>query len=181
ETQWSLARMHFNVLNLEASLIHGRQAYALARELGEQDLAARSLSILAWTTRALGRWEEAASIAEEARQLYAAQGNRMMEADSLGKVGDARINLGQPLEGVAAARAGYAISREIEHNWSLALSGFALARGLVELGSYQEALDIALQSTAAARTLTFSILPIVNFVALGLVYQALLLPEKARE
>ncbi len=181
ETQWSLARVHYYVLNLEASLAHGRQAYALAHELGQQDLTARSLNMLAYTTRALGRWEEAASFAEEARQLYAAQGNRMMEADSLGKVGDAQINLGQPLEGVAAARAGYAISREIEHNWSLALNGFALVRGLVELGSYEEALGIALQSTEAARTLKFSISLLVNLAALGLVYQALLIPDKARE
>ena len=181
ETQWSLARVHYNVLNLEASLDHGRQAYALARELGQQDLTARSLNILAWTTRALGRWEEAASFAEEARQLYVAQGNRMMEADCLGKIADARINLGQPLEGVAIARAGYAISREIENNWSLAVNGFALARGLVELGSYEEALDIALQSTEAARTLTFSILLLLNLAALGSVYQALLIPDKARE
>jgi tetratricopeptide (TPR) repeat protein len=67
------------------------------------------------------------------------------------------------------------------HFLQVCASGFALARGLVELGSYEEALEIALQSTEAAPTLTFSILPIVNFVALGLVYQALLLPEQARE
>ena len=181
ETQWSLARMHYYVLNLEASLAHGRQAYALAHELGQQDLTARSLNMLAYTTRALGKWEEAASIAEEARQLYAAQGNRVMEADCLGKLADAQINCGRPLEGIAAARAAYAISLEIEHNWSQANSGFALTRGLVELGSYEEALEIALQSTGAARTLTFSILLLVNLAALGLVYQALLVPEKARE
>ena len=113
ETQWSLARVHYYVLNLQASLDHGKQAYALARELGEQDLTARSLNILAYTTRALGRWEEAASVAEEARQLYGAQGNRVMEADSLGKIGDALINLGQPHEGVTAARAAYAISLQM--------------------------------------------------------------------
>ncbi len=60
------------------------------------------------------------------------------------------------------------------------MSGYTLARGLVEIGSYEEALTIALQSTAAARTLTFSILLIVNLLTLGIVYQALLLPEEAR-
>ena len=52
---------------------------------------------------------------------------------------------------------------------------------LVEIGSYEEALAIALQSTEAAHTLTFSILLIVNLSTLGIVYQALLLPEKAIE
>jgi tetratricopeptide (TPR) repeat protein len=102
-----------------------------------------------------------------------------MEADCLARVADARINFGQPGEGVTAARAAYAISNEIEHAWSQALSGYTLARGLVEIGSYEEALTIALQSTGAARTLTFSILLIVNLLTLGIVYQALLLREQA--
>src|SRR6202011_3529595 len=86
---------------------------------------------------------------------------------------------GKPTQGVTAARAAYAISLEIEHAWSQALSGYTLARGLVEVGFYEEALTIALQSTEAAHTLTFSILLIVNLLTLGIVYQALLLHEKA--
>jgi tetratricopeptide (TPR) repeat protein len=180
ETYWSLARVNYYALHLEESLVYGRQAYPLVRELGKPDLLIRVLNILSYTTKALGQWEEAASFAEEAWQLAAQQGNRIMEADCLARVADARINFGQPGEGVTAARAAYAISNEIEHAWSQALSGYTLARGLVEIGSYEQALTIALQSTAAARTLTFSILLIVNLLTLGIVYQALLLPEKAR-
>jgi len=179
ETYWSLARVNYYVLNLDASLVYGRQAYALVHELGKPDLVIRVLNILSYTTKALGQWEEAASLAEEAWQLAAQQGNRIMEADCLARVADARINFGQPGEGVAAARAAYAISLEIEHTWSQVLSGYTLARGLVEIGSYEEALTIALQSTEAAHTLTFSVLLIVNLLTLGIVYQALLLPEKA--
>jgi tetratricopeptide (TPR) repeat protein len=179
ETYWSLARVNYYALNLEESLVYGRQAYALMRELGKPDLVIRVLNILSYTTKALGQWEESASLAEEAWQLAAQQGNRIMEADCLARVADARINFGQPGEGVTAARAAYAISLEIEHAWSQALSGYTLARGLVEIGSYEEALTIALQSTEAAHTLTFSILLIVNLLTLGIVYQALLLPEKA--
>jgi tetratricopeptide (TPR) repeat protein len=180
ETYWSLARVHYYVLNLDASLTYGRQAYAFVRELGKPDLVIRVLNILSYTTKALGQWEESASLAEEAWQFAAQQGNRIMEADCLARVADARINFGQPGEGVTAARAAYAISLEIEHIWSQALSGYTLARGLVEIGSYEEALTIALQSTEAARTLTFSILLIVNLLTLGIVYQAFLLPQKAR-
>jgi predicted ATPase/DNA-binding SARP family transcriptional activator len=179
ETYWSLARVNYYALNMEASLDYGRQAYALALELDKPDLMIRVLNILSYTTKALGQWEEAASRAEEAWQLAAQQGNRVMEADCLARVADARINFGQPVEGVTAARAAYAISLEIEHTWSRCLSGYTLARGLVEIGSYEEALTIALASTEAARTLTFSILLIVNLLTLGIVYQALLLPEKA--
>ena len=181
ETYWSLARVNYYALKLEASLVYGRQAYALMRELGKPDLVIRVLNILSYTTKALGQWEESASFAEEACQLAAQQGDRIMEADCLARVADARINFGQPGEGVTAARAAYAIGLEIEHTWSQALSGYTLARGLVEIGSYEEALAIALQSTEAARTLTFSILLIVNLSTLGIVYQALLLPEKATE
>jgi DNA-binding SARP family transcriptional activator/predicted ATPase len=179
ETYWSLARVNYYALNLEASLVYGREAYALARELGKPELMIRVLNILSYTTKALGQWEEAASRAEESWQLAAQQGNRVMEADCLARIADARINFGQPGEGVAAARAAYAIGLEIEHTWSRCLSGYTLARGLVEIGSYEEALTIALESTEAARTLTFSILLIVNLLTLGIVYQALLLPEKA--
>jgi tetratricopeptide (TPR) repeat protein len=179
ETYWSLARVNYYALKLEASLVYGRQAYALMRELGKPDLVIRVLNILSYTTKALGQWEEAASFAEEAWQLAAQQGNRIMEADCLARVADAHINFGQPGEGVTAARVAYAISLEIEHAWSQALSGYTLARGLVEIGSYEEALTIALQSTEAAHTLTFNILLIVNLLTLGIVYQALLLPEKA--
>ena len=179
ETYWSLARVHYYVLNLEASLVYGRQAYTLAHELEKPELVIRVLNMLSYITKALGQWEEAASLAEEAWQLAAQQGNRIMEADCLARVADARINFGQAGEGVKAARAAYAISNEIEHAWSQALSGYTLARGLVEIGFYEEALTIALQSTAAARTLTFSVLLIVGLLTLGMVYQALLLPEKA--
>jgi len=181
ETYWSLARVNYYALKLEESLVYGRQAYALMRELGKPDLVIRVLNILSYITKAMGQWEESASLAEEAWQLAAQQGNRIMEADCLARVADARINFGQPGEGVTAARAAYAISLEIEHAWSQALSGYTLARGLVEIGSHEEALTIALQSTDAAHTLTFSILLIVNLLTLGIVYQALLLPEKAME
>jgi tetratricopeptide (TPR) repeat protein len=181
ETYWSLARVNYYALKLEASLVYGRRAYALMHELGKPDLVIRVLNVLSYTTKALGQWEESASFAEEAWQLAAQHGNRIMEADCLARVADARINFGQPGEGVTAARAAYAISLEIEHAWSQALSGYTLARGLVEIGSYEEALTIALQSTEAAHTLTFSILLIVNLSTLGIIYQALLLPEKATE
>ncbi len=179
ETYWSLARVNYYALKLEESLVYGKQAYALMRELGKPDLVIRVLNVLSYTTKALGQWEESASFAEKAWQLAAQQGNRIMEADCLARVADARINFGQPVEGVTAAREAYAISLEIEHAWSQALSGYTLARGLVEIGSYEEALTIALQSTEAANTLTFSILLIVNLLTLGIVYQALQLPEKA--
>ena len=179
ETQLSLARVNYYILNLDASRAYAKQAYTLACELEQQNLVARSFNILAYTTRALGQWEEAASFAEEARQRFAAQGDRMMEADCLSRIADARINCGQPYEGIEAARLAYSISCEIEHPWGQANCGYQLVRNLVEIGSYEEALTIALQSTEIARTLTFNIILFVNLVSLGLAYQALLLPEQA--
>lgn len=181
ETYWSLARVNYYCLRLEASLVYGRQAYSLAQELDEPELFVRVLNILSYTNKALGRWEEAAFLAEKGRQLAVKQGNRILEADCLSRVADARINFGQSAQGVAAARAAYAISLEIEHSWSQALSGYILTRGLVEIGSYEEALNIALKSTTEARTLTFSILLIMNLAALGQVYLALQSPGKAVE
>lgn len=179
QTQWSLARVYYYILNLDASLVHGKQAYTLARELEHQEFITKSLNILAYTTRALGQWEEAAAIAEEARQHSVARGDRMMEADCLSRIADARINCGQPREGLIAARAAYRISQEVEHPWGQANSGYQLARCLVEMGAYEEALEIAFQSTRIAQTLTFNVLLFVNLLTLGLVYEALLLPEKA--
>ena len=103
----------------------------------------------------------------------------MMEADSLSRIADAHINCGRPYEAVVAAQSAYAISLEIEHPWGQANIGYQLARALVETGAYEEALAIALQSTEVAHSLTFNVLLFVNLFALRLVYQALLLPEKA--
>ncbi len=103
----------------------------------------------------------------------------MMEADCLSRIADAQINCGRPHEGVAAARLAYTISLEIEHSWGQANSGYQLARALIEIGAYEEALMIAHQSTEVAHTLTFNILLFVNLITLGVAYQVLLLPEKA--
>ncbi len=181
ETQWSLARVHYYILNLEASLLHGKGANALACELGEEDLIVRSLNTLAYTTRAMGQFEEAAAMAEEARSLSSARGDRMMEADCLSRIADAHINCGRPHQAVAAARSAYAMSLEIEHPWGQANSGYQLARALAETGAYEEALAIAQESTNVARTLTFTVLLFVNLLTLGLVYQALGLTKEALE
>ena len=58
ETYWSLARVNYYALHLDASLVYGRQAYALVREVGKPDLVIKVLNVLSYTTKALGQWEE---------------------------------------------------------------------------------------------------------------------------
>lgn len=180
ETYWSFTRVNYYALKLDACLVYGRQAYALIRELGKPNFVMKALSGLSYVMKALGQWEEAASLAEETWHLAVQQGDRLMEADGLSQLADRYINIGQPREGIRAARTAYATSLELEYTWGQATSGYMLARGLVETGAYEEALAVVRQSIDVARTLAFSVPLIVNLLTCGSVYQALLLPEEAK-
>lgn len=179
ETEWNLAQMAFYAWDAPASLTHGERALTLARELGLQELVARSLNAIAYAEASLGQWIEAEVHAEEAVALYGALGNRAMEADCLGQVTEARISRGRPQEGISAGRVAYAISLEIENAWGQVTGAINLTPGLLDIGAYAEALAIAQQGVATARTLGMPQVLVFSLMQLGAVYRALLALEAA--
>ena len=179
ETEWGLAQMNYYLVNAKETLLHGKQALALARACGQQELIARSLNVLAYAYELLDQWEEVGTHAEEARAVYTALGNRAMEVDCLCLVAYARVFSGRLQEGVEVARSPYAISKETKNTWGQAYSGVQLTYGLREVGAYSEALEVIRQSMTLAGTLDFPPLLIYCHHETGLVQGTLFALEAA--
>jgi DNA-binding SARP family transcriptional activator len=181
DTEWNLAQINFYLWNIEESLAHGSRALALAREIGHQELIARSLNVIAYNTLMLGQPGEVVARAEEARALFAALGNRAMEADCLSILSIFRIHWGQIQAGMDAARSGIAIGREIENSWGVANCAYNLAHGLLDCGELTEALAVAHDGVAAARAAGHPPTLVFNLLELGHIYRAIFALESARQ
>ncbi len=181
DTEWNLAQINFYIWNVEASLAHGKRALTLAREIGHQELIARSLNIIAYNSLMLGQHDEVEALAGEARALFAALGNRAMEADCLSITAILCIHWGRTQAGMDAARAGIAIGREIENPWGVANCAYNLVQGLLDFGALADALATAHDGVAAARTAGHPPTLVFNLLALGQVYRALFALEQAHQ
>jgi len=180
ETEWNLAMLDFYTWNPEGAVAHGGRALALARELGDPELIARSLDVLAYSRYQLGRWSEAETAAEEGRQLFARLGNRVLEAGCLVLAARVALARGKPLRGLEIARAAHAISQSTEHNWAQANSAKEVAAALLEIGQYELALVTAREAVALARDAGFLPLLVATLVVLGRACRTLRLLEEAR-
>lgn len=180
ETEWNLAMLDFYTWDPEGAVAHGGRALALARELSEPELIARVLDVLAYSRYQLGRWSEAEAAAEEGRQLFAALGNRVLEAGCLVLLARVDLARGRPQRGLETARAAYAISRSTEHSWAQANSAKEVAAALLETGEYGPALETAREAVALARDAGFIPLLVAALTALGRACRTLMLLEEAR-
>jgi DNA-binding SARP family transcriptional activator len=180
EVEWNLAQLSFYRGDPVASAAHGEHALLLARELGQQELVARSLNILSYAKNALGQWEQAEACAAEGQALYKALGNRAMEIDCLCQVALDKINTGRPAEGLHDAQAALDICQEIENAWGQIICAGQLAMASLELGAYADALAYVQRGVQIARSLKLSILLWNALTMLGKVQRALLNLDAAR-
>ncbi len=180
ETEWNLAQLHVYRFEPTAALQHGAHALTVARQLGQQELIARSLNVIAYTQMAAGDFEAAETRAEEARALYAGLGNRAMEADSLCLIALNRIQSGRPQAGITAAQMAHRISLEIENAWGQVHSALPLAYGWLEMGAYSEALECAEVGVNLTRKASMTILLGLSLILLGAVQRARLSLDAAR-
>src|SRR6185312_3381661 len=165
ETYWNLAQLQVYRMQPTEAGSYGERALALARQLGQQELIARSLNVLTYVNMALKHWTEAEAYAQEARTVLLALGNRAMEIDCQCLIASAQINSGQPRLGIATAQAAYALSGEIENLWGQANSAIPLAQGLLDIGNYKDALATAEKGTSDARSCGMPLLIVMNLVA----------------
>jgi tetratricopeptide (TPR) repeat protein len=180
DTELNLAQLGIYRTDVAWMQTHGERALSLARQLDSQELLARALSQLAFAETVWGQLATAILHADEARGLYAALGNRAMEADSLCLFSDACVRFGELERGLAAARAAEAISNEIENAWGQINSAIRLGLGLLEGGAYDEALKTARAGADAARRNNIPQLLALNLVVVGGVYRALSAVDEAR-
>jgi DNA-binding SARP family transcriptional activator len=151
KTQWYLAMIDTYSADLVAAITHAERTVALARNLGQPDLIVQSLTALAYVKMQMGAWEENEKLVAEAHELYVAMRDRAMEADSLSLLANTHIHLGRPQAGIIRARSALTISQDIENDWGQINAIYELTSGLLEIGSYSEALELALRAVLRAR------------------------------
>ncbi|GAC1347012.1 MAG: AAA family ATPase [Ktedonobacteraceae bacterium] len=174
ETAWNLAQLEYFSGNAGAALIHGQRALELARQLNHEELIARSLNVMAYGKLASGHWKEAEDLAEEARVLYRALGNRAMEVDCLCVVANANIDGGRPQAAMHAAHEAHALCQEFENPHGLVGSAVHLAMGSLEIGAYADALAFAELAVNTARAGGMMVLLFISLKIAGKVHQAML-------
>ncbi len=178
KTQWYLAMIDLYSVDLAGATPHAERALALARNLGQLDLILQSLTALTYIKRQMGAWEENAKLVAEAHALYVIMRDQAMEADCLALLANAYLHLGRPQAGIMQARTALTINQDIENAWGQVLASYELTSGLLDVGSYTEALEVALQAVTSARALDTRSswakpLLLRSLVQLGGVYRAI--------
>ena len=164
-TLWTLARLEMDSGRLEESAAYAEEGVAVSRELAEGP-ASRTLlpSILVGVLGLAALWRA---------------GTEAMEIRCLSTLAYDTILQGRPREGIKIAREALAKSRKL-HERAEALGSWALGLGLVEIGEYEEGLELCRRGTELARELPNVFLLWLNLNHLGQAYEALLDLEKAR-
>jgi tetratricopeptide (TPR) repeat protein len=181
ETSWNQAQLTFYAWRLEDSLAFGERALALSRELGNQDLRARCLNIVAYNHLMIGHIAETERYAAEARAVAIALGNRAMEVDCLSIVSILRVWSGNVPAGIEAAKAGIDLGRAVENPWGIANCTYPLAQGKLDFGDVGQALAIMQEGVAAARIASHPPTLVFNLLALGRIYRAVFAIDEARQ
>jgi len=209
ETEWNLAQVATLAWEPEKALARGEGALALARELGDEELAARSLYVLASAQAFGGRWEECVALAGEARATYGRMEGlpssratgagalamqflwagsppsdalyvRAMEANCLCLLALGESNLGGIRAGITAGRSALSIGREIKNDWVLVFASLNLSHNLLDAGEYEEALRLTQEGAELARKLPNPLTLFYMLYALGNAWQAVFGLEEAR-
>ncbi len=151
ETEWNLSLAAIRELNANLACHHGEQALATARQLGHLQFVARCLNLLAYVYAQLRRWETVGLYAAEASQIYAAAGDRVLEADSQRVFGWSQAYCGQPRQSLVTLQTTLRFSQQIENLWGQAECASRLAHTWRELGHYGHAISLARQGVKQTR------------------------------
>ena len=186
KTEWYLAMIEMYTSDLATAITHGEQALVLARGLEQPDLIVQSLDALTYIKMQMCAWEENEKLATESYALYASMRDRAMEAYCLCQLAHARLHRGQPQTAIRQARSALTISQEIKNVWGQINAMFELTGGLLDVGSYTEALNIAQQALEGARELEgyssrANSMLLRSLIQLGDTYRALQAFENARK
>ncbi len=206
ETEWNQAQIAAIVWGDPTSALpQGQQALSLARASNDQELEARSLSLLGWIHIRAGDFQEAMHALEASLALYALFGteqaasqelslpsfaigapptqpltNRASEALCWAHLAFAQVHAGQVQHSIRSGRRALSLAQESKSGWAHIYSTICLTHGLLDAGAYEEALVLMQHTVALARTLPPTIIFQRVLIALGRTYHALQQWEEAR-
>lgn len=167
--------------SLSAARARSMEALGLAREMRREDLVAQSLDALGALEAYSGRWERVLSAAEEGISFYSRMGDRAMEGEWLNLSAHGLYMTGEPGEAVRRMRDHPGLTGELGDREINRADVHGMALALIETGDYEEALAIAREGLAAARSVGYAPRLMVNFLALGDALRALFCFEEAGE
>ena len=173
ETEWNLSISHRMKHEIEPAQQHVERALANARQLGHKQLLARCQNSLAYVHGLQRHWDLVESCATEAQRLYAASGDRILEADSQRLAGWSQMYTGRPHESLATLLETYIFSQQIENLWGLAECGWRLALTWSELGEYGKAIHAAEQAFEQANQVQQPSMILLARTALGAVQRTI--------
>lgn len=181
ETEWNLSLAARIKQDAYEAREHGERALAIARRLGHRQLLARCLNEMAYVHARLHRWDTVEDYANEARDLYAAAGNRIMEADSQRLAGWSQIYSGRPADALTALQETNAFSEEIENVWGQAECAWRMALASLECGRYGEANTLARQAVEQTQTVGQPTMVLLALTTWGAVQRAVMALAPARQ
>jgi tetratricopeptide (TPR) repeat protein len=163
---WSRLLLHVNITHdLDEAIAAGERALELARAHDRRELQAYILNDLGRAYGLNGRMSDAFTAFDTARDLWTELGNNHMLADTLAISTQGHYMSGRLAEAEATGREGLALAHRIGNQWGIAQNSYALAYALLEMGCFEEALELMGQSLAVSTRARFSgpreILPIV--------------------
>jgi DNA-binding SARP family transcriptional activator len=162
---WTLARLEMFRGRFEESAAYAEEGAALSRELAQRPPPRGLLPSMGFTVRGLvASWRA---------------GTKGMEIRCLNILAFDRIFQGRLGEGIRFAREALDISREL-HERAEAMGSWVIGIGLVEIGEYEEGLEICRRGTELARKVPNVATLWHNLDYLGRAYEALLNLEDAR-
>ncbi len=156
------------------------EALSLAQGLDRDDLVANGHFLLALLEAWAGRWEGVAGRTAEACSLFAAMGDRAMEAEALTLAAWGEVMLGRPREALRLGRERLAATRELGDQDIHRADSHGLVLALLEVGEYGEALSLARGAVEAARSLGSPPRLFISLMMLGDAERALFRLDRAR-
>ena len=147
---WNLMLNNLFSKRFDNALKHGETALTLARELGDSEQLAFVLNDLCRLYTCLGRFDDAYSVIQEARNLWIEQNNQVMLADSLGSEAEAAYNAGEFQRAFENCQQALQISERIKNIWGQSYDRMLMTFALLQEGKLGKALPLGERSVQQA-------------------------------
>jgi tetratricopeptide (TPR) repeat protein len=151
------------------STARGREteALGLARAMHRDDLVVQSLAALGVLEAHSGRWERALSAAEEGIAVCSRTGDKATEGELLGLVARSLTMTGEARTAARRMRYHPGLTGALGDREIHRADVFNMAIALTETGDYEDALAMAREGVAAARSVGYAPRLMLNLLALG--------------
>ena len=173
ETEWNLSFAAIQVQNPKLALHHGKRALEIARELGHPHLLARCLTSVAQAYSFLRQWDKALPPVLETHQLYMANGDLVMAANSQRGLGFIQLFSGRPTASLQTLQETLAFSQQVENMMGEADAAWILARAQLECGSYGEAIKLGKRAVEQTHALGHPLLHTMARSAWGIIQRVM--------